>query len=143
MKRMISTKAAQTAEGIKDHIKQNGNTTEFGGNVEIDGNLIVNGSAPGGGHAYLITEGSTGITGYFAAYITLSEDYATGEALLKGLYSKGSAFRNVPISGYDASTDGTYSMISITDANGAFSLYNGHAEVGSYTAEKIGFTKIY
>lgn len=44
MKRMISTKAAETAEGIKDFVKQNGKTTEFGGNVEIDGNLAVNGN---------------------------------------------------------------------------------------------------
>ena len=143
MKRMISTKAAETAEGIKDFVKQNGKTTEFGGNVEIGGNLIVNGSAPGGGHAYLITEGTTGITGYFAAYITVSEDYATGAALLQGLYNKGINFRNVPISGYDASTEGSYSMISITGANGAFDLYLGRNKAGSYSADKIGFTKIY
>lgn len=143
MKRMISTKAAETAEGIKDFVKQNGKTTEFGGNVEIDGDLKVNGSAPGGGHAYLITEGTTGITGYFASYIMVSEDYATGAALLQGLYNKGNAFRNVPISGYDASSEGTYSVIEIKAANGAFDLYLGKSKVGSYSADKIGFTKIY
>lgn len=54
MKRMISTKAAETAEGIKDFVKQNGKTTEFGGNVEIDGKLTVNGQTSGlpGLHVY-------------------------------------------------------------------------------------------
>ena len=56
MKRMISTKAAETAERIKDFVKQTSNTTEFGGNVKIDGNLLVNGSAPGGAslHVYKV-----------------------------------------------------------------------------------------
>ena len=47
MKRMISTKAATVAEGIKDFVKQNGKTTKFGGNVEIDGNLTVYGKTSG------------------------------------------------------------------------------------------------
>ena len=68
MKRMISTKAAETAEGIKDFVKQNGKTTEFGGNVEIDGNLKVNGSAPGGAslHVYKVKgHANSGFDVYF------------------------------------------------------------------------------
>lgn len=68
MKRMISTKAATVAESIKDFVKQNRNTTEFGGNVEIDGNLTVNGTSPGGAAIYKHT---LTINGYGKDFFTV------------------------------------------------------------------------
>lgn len=98
MKRMISTKAATVAESIKDYIKQNDKTTEFGGNVEIDGDLIVNGKAPGGGatiykHALTIQGFSQN---FFAVFYSSKATNVTSLDNLKTLL--GSTFK-LPTSG--------------------------------------------
>lgn len=48
MRRMITSKQAQ----LFDYVVQDGNTTQIGGNVEIDGNLVVNGEGAGGTKIY-------------------------------------------------------------------------------------------
>lgn len=44
MRRMITGKLIEWIKSLKDKIHQNGNTTEIGGNVEVDGDLQVNSS---------------------------------------------------------------------------------------------------
>ena len=133
MKRMISTKAAETAEGIKDFVKQNGKTTEFGGNVEIDGNLKVNGSAPGGAslHVYKVEGTSTLGTVFFLW--TCDKDNMTVSGMNNELsykLSSGSGFgMGIPAC---LETSGSYSNC-IVDAS---SVYLG-SQTQSYTISTV------
>lgn len=50
MRKMISSKASSFVEDLSKVSAVNDTKVEFGGNVEIDGDLIVNGSAPSAFH---------------------------------------------------------------------------------------------
>ena len=53
-KRMVND--AGEVNKITKHVRQEGNKTVIGGNLEVDGNLSVTGTAPGGGslHVYKV-----------------------------------------------------------------------------------------
>lgn len=97
MKRMISTKAAETAEGIKDFVKQDDKTTEFGGNVKIGGNLNVNGKIYGISslHVYKCRYKTTDTNVTFEFLWFTNDAYATETSIYSELIyklSSGSGF---------------------------------------------------
>lgn len=49
-KRMVNE--AEEVNKLTEYVRQEGNKTIIGGNLEVDGNLSVNGSTPGGLHVY-------------------------------------------------------------------------------------------
>lgn len=101
MKRMISTKAAEVAEGIKDFVKQNDKTTEFGGNVEIDGNLKVNGGAPGALNVYLCTTVSDPETyGNGVSFIIVTEKTISSIDDVKNYFNDNNITKGYPCSGF-------------------------------------------
>ena len=65
-KRMVND--AGEVNKITKHVRQEGNKTVIGGNLEVDGNLTVTGTAPGGGslHVYKVKgTASSGVDVYF------------------------------------------------------------------------------
>lgn len=125
MKRMISTKAAETAEGIKDFVKQNGKTTEFGGNVEIDGNLKVNGSAPGALYVYKVKGSVSGGEVSFL-WICATDNMTVSDMVSELAYklSSGSGFGM----GIPASLEESGSFRNCIVANGGSTAYFDNAE---------------
>ena len=64
-KRMVND--AEEVNKITEHVRQEGNKTVIGGNLEVDGNLTVNGTAPGGAslHVYKVKGIAEGNEIYF------------------------------------------------------------------------------
>ena len=64
-KRMVND--AGEVNKITKHVRQEGNKTVIGGNLEVDGNLTVTGTAPGGGslHVYKVKGTAEGNDIYF------------------------------------------------------------------------------
>ena len=64
-KRMVND--AGEVNKITKHVRQEGNKTIIGGNLEVDGNLTVTGTAPGGGslHVYKVKGTAEGNSIYF------------------------------------------------------------------------------
>ena len=65
-KRMVND--AEEVNKITKHVRQEGNKTVIGGNLEVDGNLTVTGTAPGGGslHVYKVKgHANSGFDVYF------------------------------------------------------------------------------
>ena len=65
-KRMVND--AEEVNKITKHVRQEGNKTIVGGNLEVDGNLTVTGTAPGGGslHVYKVKgHANSGFDVYF------------------------------------------------------------------------------
>lgn len=145
MKRMISTKAAETAEGIKDFVKQNGKTTEFGGNVEIDGNLKVNGSAPGGAlNVYLCTSVTDPETyGNGISFIIVTEKTITSIDDVKNYFNDNNITKGYPCSGFykyggGGGDSAPIGLIYWNVPNLTFGYYNA----GTYTTETLSSVTI-
>ena len=51
-KRMVNE--AEEVNKLTEYVRQEGNKTIIGGNLDVDGNLSVNGSTPGGLHVYKV-----------------------------------------------------------------------------------------
>ena len=64
-KRMVNE--AEEVNKLTEHVRQEGNKTVIGGNLEVDGNLTVTGTAPGGGslHVYKVKGTAEGNPIYF------------------------------------------------------------------------------
>ena len=64
-KRMVND--AEEVNKITKHVRQEGKKTIIGGNLEVDGNLTVTGTAPGGGslHVYKVKGTAEGNSIYF------------------------------------------------------------------------------
>lgn len=78
-KRMVND--AEVINNITEYVRQEGNKTIIGGNMEVDGNLTVNGTAPGGGHVYALLDGSQG-TYSFCAMVPLAEEASNATELI-------------------------------------------------------------
>lgn len=76
MRRMIPTKFVEWIKSLFEKVQQNGNTTEVGGNLEVDGNVVVNGAeniVDKEGHS-IIPSGGTKL---YKHKITLTKDGET------------------------------------------------------------------
>ena len=63
-KRMVNE--AEEVNKLTEYVRQEGNKTIIGGNLEVDGNLSVNGSTPGGLHVYKVKgHSNSGFDVYF------------------------------------------------------------------------------
>ena len=64
-KRMVND--AEEVNKITEHVRQEGDKTVISGNLEVDGNLSVTGTAPGGGslHVYKVKGTAEGNSIYF------------------------------------------------------------------------------
>lgn len=93
-KRMVND--AEEVNKITEHVRQEGNKTIIGGNLEVDGNLTVKGTAPGGAslHVYKVKgHANSGFDVYFLW--TCSADNMTTSSMTDELtykLSSGSGF---------------------------------------------------
>lgn len=62
-KRMVNE--AEEVNKLTEYVRQEGNKTIIGGNLEVEGNLAVNGSTPGGLHVYKVKGTAEGNEIYF------------------------------------------------------------------------------
>lgn len=63
-KRMVNE--AEEVNKLTEYVRQEGNKTIIGGNLEVEGNLAVNGSTPGGLHVYKVKgHANSGFDVYF------------------------------------------------------------------------------
>lgn len=147
MKRMISTKAAAVAEEIKDYVKQNGKTTEFGGNVEIDGNLTVNGSAPGALHFYYITDGGeVSLKDFMIPIICDVAGLTDPTMLINKIYTDyGASVLRLPGMGTTAGNGYVVGMVmeSADKTNGTFKIYTTTGDTATVEISKCGVKQVY
>lgn len=92
-KRMVND--AEEVNKITNYVRQEGNKTIIGGNLAVDGNLTVNGTAPGGAslHVYKVKGAAEGNEIYFLW--TCDTDNMTVQAMTDELgykLSSGSGF---------------------------------------------------
>ena len=90
-KRMVNE--AEEVNKLTEYIRQEGNKTIIGGNLEVDGNLSVNGSTPGGLHVYKVKGTAEGNEIYFLW--TCDKDNMTTSSMTNELtykLSSGSGF---------------------------------------------------
>ena len=93
-KRMVND--AEEVNKITKHVRQEGNKTVIGGNLEVDGNLTVTGTAPGGAslHVYKVKgRANSGFDVYFLW--TSDKDNMTASSMTDELnykLSSGSGF---------------------------------------------------
>lgn len=79
-KRMVNE--AEELNKLTEYVRQEGNKTIIGGNMEIDGNLSVNGTAPGGGgHMYALLNGNQS-TYSFCAMVPIAEEATNATDLI-------------------------------------------------------------
>lgn len=85
-KRMVND--ADEVNKITDHVRQEGNKTIVGGNLEVTGNLTVNGTAPGGAslHVYKVKGTAEGNEIYFLW--TCDKDNMTTSSMTSELTNK-------------------------------------------------------
>ena len=85
-KRMVND--AGEVNKITEHVRQEGNKTIIGGNLEVEGNLSVKGTAPGGGslHVYKVKGTAEGNSIYFLW--TCSADNMTTTSMALELANK-------------------------------------------------------
>ena len=85
-KRMVND--AEEVNKITKHVRQEGNKTIVGGNLEVNGNLTVKGSAPGGAslHVYKVKGTAEGNDIYFLW--TCDKDNMTTSSMTNELTSK-------------------------------------------------------
>ena len=85
-KRMVND--AGEVNKITKHVRQEGDKTVIGGNLEVDGNLTVKGSAPGGGslHVYKVKGTAEGNDIYFLW--TCDKDNMTTSSMTNELTNK-------------------------------------------------------
>ena len=85
-KRMVND--AGEVNKITEHVRQEGNKTVIGGNLEVEGNLSVKGTAPGGGslHVYKVKGTAEGNPIYFLW--TCSADNMTTTSMVLELANK-------------------------------------------------------
>ena len=85
-KRMVND--AEEVNKITKHVRQEGNKTIIGGNLEVDGNLTVTGTAPGGAslHVYKVKGTAEGNDIYFLW--TSDKDNMTTSSMTNELTNK-------------------------------------------------------
>ena len=83
-KRMVNE--AEEVNKLTEYVRQKGNKTIIGGNLEIDGNLSVKGSTPGGLHVYKVKGTAEGNNIYFLW--TCDKDNMTTSSMTDELTSK-------------------------------------------------------
>lgn len=122
-KRMVND--AEEVNKLTDYVRQEGNKTIIGGNLAVDGNLTVNGTAPGGAslHVYKV-KGSGGTFGEITFLWTCSTDNMTVSSMISELsymLSSGSGFgMGIPAC---AESSGSYDTVIVAD--GGSTVYRG------------------
>ena len=93
-KRMVND--AGEVNKITKHVRQEGNKTVIGGNLEVDGNLTVTGTAPGGGSLHVYKVKGTANSGFDVYFLwTSDKDNMTTSSMTNELtykLSSGSGF---------------------------------------------------
>lgn len=80
-KRMVND--AGEVNKITEHVRQEGNKTIIGGNLEVDGNLTVNGTAPGGKSLYVYKVKGRTNSGFDVYFLWNTTDAAATTTSLK------------------------------------------------------------
>lgn len=134
-KRMVNE--AEEVNKLTEYVRQEDNKTIIGGNVEIDGNLSVNGSTPGGLHVYKIKGTST--LGEVAFLWTSSTDNMTVQDMINELsykLSSGSGFSmGIPASLEE--TGGNYNVGIVADGGATVYLGSQSGAITLTTVYKI------
>ena len=93
-KRMVND--AGEVNKITEHVRQEGNKTIIGGNLEVDGNLSVKGTAPGGASLHVYKVKGTANSGFDVYFLwTSDKDNMTTSSMTDELtykLSSGSGF---------------------------------------------------
>ena len=93
-KRMVND--AGEVNKITEHVRQEGNKTVIGGNLEVDGNLTVKGTAPGGASLHVYKVKGTANSGFDVYFLwTSDKDNMTTSSMTDELtykLSSGSGF---------------------------------------------------
>ena len=93
-KRMVNE--AEELNKLTEYVRQEGNKTIIGGNLEVDGNLTVNGTAPGGASLHVYKVKGTSNDGSEVSFLwTCSNDnmsISSMESELSYKLSSGSGF---------------------------------------------------
>lgn len=87
---------AEEVNKITKHVRQEGNKTIIGGNLEVDGNLSVTGTAPGGASLHVYKVKGTANSGFDVYFLwTCDSDNMTTSSMTDALtykLSSGSGF---------------------------------------------------
>ena len=93
-KRMVNE--AEEVNKLTEYVRQEGNKTIIGGNLEVDGNLSVTGTAPGGASLHVYKVKGTANSGFDVYFLwTCDSDHMTVSSMTDELtykLSSGSGF---------------------------------------------------